>query len=189
MTTVSSYPARPGQDYPASEAVISDDGRYRYLLNRRWGTWGPVMTWIGLNPSTAGHHVDDPTIRRMCTFARREGCRGICVLNLYALRSPDPAALRAAIAAGTDPAGPDNDQWLAGLPGCTDGPVVAAWGAHPLAACRVRDLFLLWKLTYGRQPELMCLGTTRSGAPVHPLARGRHRVPDGAPLIPYPVTS
>jgi hypothetical protein len=175
--TAASCPA-PGC---AAETVLSDDRLYRYVLNRRWGTWGPVMAWIGLNPSTADASTDDPTIRRMCAFARREGCRGICVLNLYALRSPHPAALRAALKAGTDPAGPDNDAWLAGL-AAADGPVVACWGAHPLAAARAREVTAV--LT-AAGVTLACLGTTSDGSPVHPLARGRHRVPDDALLAPW----
>ena len=33
--------------------------------------------------------------------------------------------------------------------------------------------------------ELFCLGTTQSGAPIHPMARGRHRVPDSASPRPF----
>lgn len=184
----SSHPVSPGQDYPVSEAVISEDGLYRYVLNRRW-SGGPVMPWICLNPSTADASADDPSIRRMCGFARREGCGGICVLNLYALRSPDPSALRDAQWRGDlDPVGPDNDKWLAGLGelgaiawACGDPvvPVVLAWGAHPLAAGRVPQVVKL----LGGLP-LSCLGTTRSGAPRHPLyVRG------DAPLIPWRMPS
>ena len=31
-----------------------------------------------------------------------------------------------------------------------------------------------------------CLGRTLSGHPLHPMARGRHRVPDHARPIPFP---
>lgn len=177
MTRVlSSYPAGP-RDYPCGDAVISDDGTYRYALNRRWAPDLPVMPWICLNPSTADARRDDPSVRRMCGFARREGCGGICVLNLYAIRSPSPDVLR-----GTgclDPVGPDNDRWLAGLaPGCDPAvPVVAAWGAHPAAAGR---RLAVMKLLAG--VPVACLGVTASGAPRHPLyVRG------DAPLVPYPA--
>ncbi len=179
--TTSSYPAAPARDYPVSEAVISDDSLYRYVLSRRWND-GPVMPWTGLNPSTADADADGPVIRRMCRFARREGCTGICVLNLYALRNARPGVLRV----HPDPAGPDNDKWLAGLGelakiarACEDEgkvvPAVAAWGAHPLAAARVpRVLELLAGI------PLACLGTTKSGAPGHPLY-----VRSSIPLIPW----
>ena len=191
--TLSSYPASPGQDYPVSEAVISEDGLYRYVLNRRWDA-GPVMPWIMLNPSTADASVNDPTIVRCMKLARREGCGGICVLNLYALRSPDPAALRDARWRGDpDPVGPENDKWLAGLgelaelalpvEGDNLIPLAVAWGAHPLASDRVtRVLELIAPM------PVVCLGVTAGGPPKHPLARGRHRIPDGQPFIPWPVS-
>lgn len=74
-------------------AVISDDGRYRYRLWRTWAPELPRMAWIMLNPSTADAEVDDPTIRRCVGFAKREGCGGIEVVNLYAYRSTDPSVL------------------------------------------------------------------------------------------------
>lgn len=163
-------------DFPVSEAVISDDEVYRYVLNRRWGYYGPVMPWIGLNPSKADARINDPTIYRMIMFAKREGCRGICVLNLHALRSTDPAELLRHPA----PVGPENDRWLAGLREDTGGPVVAAWGAHPFAAARVTEVL---RLLAG--VDLVCLGTTAAGHPKHPLARGKHRIPDTAPFVPW----
>jgi hypothetical protein len=177
--TVSSYPARPGQDYPVSEAVISEDGLYRYVLNRRWSD-RPVMPWVMLNPSTADVTIDDPTIRRCTAFARREGCGGICVLNLYAVRSPSPDILRNHGQFKPDlldPVGPDNDKWLRGLAeNGTEVPVVAAWGANLLAAARVPAVLEL----LGSLP-VVCLGITAKGAPRHPLY-----VRADAPLIPWP---
>lgn len=157
-------------------AVISGDRVYRYVLTRRWSA-APAMPWMCLNPSTADADTDDPSIRRMCGFARREGCGGICVLNLYAMRSPDPGALRDG--ASLDPVGPDNDRWIAGLriefAVRAVVPVTVAWGANPLAAARVpRVMELLAGL------PAVCLGTTRSGAPRHPLY-----VRADAPLVPW----
>ena len=34
-------------------AWFSQDRAYRYALTRTWDMGAPVMTWIGLNPSTA----------------------------------------------------------------------------------------------------------------------------------------
>jgi hypothetical protein len=154
--------------YGAGSAEISADGAYRYRLTREWAV-GPVMAWIGLNPSDADADADDPTIRRMCGFARRERCGAIWVFNTHGLRSPDPAALRRHL----DPIGPDNDAWLAR---CRDADiVVAAWGAHLFAAARataIRELLA--------DVPLMCLGVTASGAPRHPLY-----VRADAPLVPW----
>jgi hypothetical protein len=115
------------------DAVISDDGTYRYALSRGWSR-GAVLPFMMLNPSTAGISVNDPTVNRCCFFARREGYGGICILNAYALRSPHPSVLRN----HPDPVGPDNDRWIAGVAsGVRDGvrrvPFVVAWGANPMA--------------------------------------------------------
>ena len=82
---------------------------YRYLLTRRWGTV-PAMVWIMLNPSTADAFAEDPTIRRCLIFAHREGCGGLTVVNLFALRSTDPKALTR----HPDPVGPANDTFIRG---------------------------------------------------------------------------
>jgi hypothetical protein len=34
------------------------------------------MVWIMLNPSTADHEIDDPTILACIDFAKRNGCGG-----------------------------------------------------------------------------------------------------------------
>lgn len=62
-------------------------------------------------------------------------------------------------------------------------PVVAAWGNHAPAE-RAAELL---ELARGARVQLQCLGTTASGAPKHPLARGRSRIADDQPLLPWPV--
>jgi len=50
-------------------AIISDCGRYRYLLRRLWAEGLPRALFIMLNPSTADDKIDDPTIKaliRLC---------------------------------------------------------------------------------------------------------------------------
>lgn len=89
-------------------AVLSDDGRYRYRLDRSWASVPPmVMLW--LNPSTADDASDDPTVRRGMGFARAAGCGRLVVVNLFGWRATDPAELRRV----ADPVGPDNDAWIA----------------------------------------------------------------------------
>ena len=110
-------------------AVLSDDGRYRYTHGRRRAP-GPLMGFVMLNPSTADAYADDPTIRRCVGFARREGLAGIEVVNLFAYRTPKPAALTAAGRGGVDIVGPDNDTEIRRLAADRFGVplVVAAWG-------------------------------------------------------------
>ena len=152
-------------------ARISDDGRYRYLLWRSWGTGSKTMTFVMLNPSTADHEVDDPTIRRCIGFAKREECSELVVVNLFAYRATKPSDMADALGAGIDIFGPDQDGWMRAALNQWAGPVVAAWGAHQIA-----------NLATPKMPDmpLLCLGTTKSGAPRHPLY-----VKGDQPLVPW----
>jgi hypothetical protein len=152
-------------------AVISPCGTYRYQLVRRWGQSASAV-FIMLNPSTADAVQDDPTIRRCVGFAKREACGGIIVVNLFGLRSPDPAAL----IRHADPVGPANDTHILASVGSGASVVIAAWGAHSFAAERAHKVHAL--LT-AQRVKLLCLGLTQEGYPRHPLYVRRD-----APLIP-----
>lgn len=139
-------------------AVISPCGTYRYRLARIWDKSLPRLGWIMLNPSTADAEVDDPTVVKCGTYARRWGYGGILVCNLYALRSPHPHMLRQ----HPDPVGPDNDEHLrALLAGPAD--VVGAWGA--LASNSRVDAVLAMP----GSERLLALRETKTGQPGHPL--------------------
>lgn len=138
------------------DAVLSPCGVYRYRLLRAWDD-KPRVWWVMLNPSTADASVDDPTIRRVVSFSQGWGYGGCVVVNLFALRATDPAALKG----HADPIGPDNDLHLrlalaAPL-------VVAAWGANKTCG---RDQAVM-RLLAGK--SLHCLEKTKEGHPKHPL--------------------
>lgn len=137
-------------------ARFSPCRRYRYALWRRWGP-GPYVLFIGLNPSTADEHADDPTIRRCLGFARAWGYQALVMANLFAWRATDPQEMKRAVA----PIGPDNDAVLERLARSAER-VVAAWGAqgvHLGRAAAVRQAL----------PGLQVLRLTRTGQPGHPL--------------------
>lgn len=144
-------------------ATISPCGVYRYDLLREWDPTRPRCLWVMLNPSTADAEVDDPTIRRCIGFSRDWGYGGVVVVNLFALRATNPAAIRAHI----DPIGPEDDryiEWHATRPNV--GQVVVAWGAH--GKINSRGLIVGDRLSaIGAAPQ--CLGTVRGGHPKHPL--------------------
>ena len=156
--------------FKSSSAVLSECGLYRYRLERRWAD-GPKALFIMLNPSTADAEKDDPTIRRCISFAKREGCGGLIVVNLFAFRATEPDALLLA----DDPIGPDNPGALAAAVADCDGPLIAAWGAWPGA--RAAGEAVVRKLG----PRARCLGLTKAGSPRHPLY-----VAGDAPLIALP---
>lgn len=144
---------------------------------------------IGLNPSVADAKTDDPTIRRECGFVASWGYAGtrldddgnawgaiiegryryvlwrpgLVKVNLYGLRSTDPAALLTS----SDPIGPKNDEHLrreiarAAI-------VVCAWGTHRavnrnLRASAVKEMIR----AAGKVPHAVRL--SKGGAPEHPL--------------------
>lgn len=160
----------------ARSAIFSPCRRYRYALTREWAT-GLVRTavFIGLNPSTADETEDDPTIRRCIGYAKAWGYGGLCMVNLFALRSTDPRGLYAA----DDPVGPDNDRYLIGLAtgaACMQGIVVAAWGTR--GGYKGRDAAVRELL---RVP-VHVLRFTKSGHPAHPLYLPKSLTP-----MPWPT--
>lgn len=173
-----------------AEARFSDDRRHRYLLRRNLGE-RPLEELIAyrtcvfamLNPSTADAFKLDPTVKRCVTFATNWGYDVLEVVNLFALRSPHPSDLYAARPADRGTFGP-NDSHI--LTRCANADlVIAAWGNHGhdrrlstyggrLESTRgeyVREMLELEGV------ELYHLGLSKSGAPLHPLARGKSRIP------------
>ena len=153
-------------------ATISADGLYRYDLSRFWDTSERYALFIMLNPSTADAGTDDPTIRRCISFAKREGCGGLRVVNLYALRATNPDDLWKA----EDPVGPDNDAHLSTAithASMSGSPIIAAWGANakPMRAYKVKQM--------PGMEHAKALSFTKTGAPGHPLY-----VKGDAPLLP-----
>jgi hypothetical protein len=152
-------------------AALSDCGRYRYRLWRRWGA-GPTVLFVMLNPSTADADVDDPTIRRCIAFARSWGAGGLEVCNLYAWRATNPDELKAARGpVGEYPWQPHvrhhinrNDVEIQEAAAGAHR-VVAAWGAWP-GPIAWRPEYVLELL--GPRP-IEALKLTKHGAPWHPL--------------------
>lgn len=166
------------------------------------------VVFVMLNPSTADAFKHDPTVGECIKRARALGADVLEIVNLFAIRTPYPADVKAAIhragaayetghhatiseALDAFGAGPVNDAAI--LEACRGAEhVIAAWGNHgedlnffaqhiPHAVTRgefVRAMLVAAGV------ELLHLGTTACGAPKHPLARGKHRIP--ADLAPVP---
>lgn len=140
--------------------ILSPCRTYRYTL---WREFGGVLDdsryvmFIGLNPSTADEVENDPTIRRCIGFAKSWGYNTLCMVNLFAFRTKEPADMLKV----ADPIGPDNDQYLVSL-AREASVVVAAWGndgAHLGRDAAVRAML----------PNLYCLSKTKAGQPGHPF--------------------
>jgi hypothetical protein len=163
---------------------------------RRWWVETPTrwVAWLMLNPSIAGERRDDPTTLRVTRFTQSWGFDGWIGVNLYPFVSSDPAAMWQR--ANRERNGPD---WYARhdmQANCADLERVArlsclrvvAFGAAPIE----RDQGWLEQCleAFGqpadlpeRDSRLYCLGVSKSGHPLHPMARGRMRVPDNAQPI------
>jgi len=165
---------------------------------RRWWVPDPKrwVAWLMLNPSVAGNVRSDPTAQRVTHFSRAWGYDGWIGVNLYPFVSSMPADMwRWADWANN---GPD---WYARDDICANFADiervaraayfrVVAFGAEP--ACR-DPIHLDECLEHFGQPadspdaddRFWCLGVSGSGQPLHPMARGRMRVPDDARPLPW----
>lgn len=147
---------------------LSDDTAidpYRFLFGWCWAP-GPIVVYVGLNPSTMTATKTDATGRKWRGFAERMGCGGFIAVNAFALRSTDPKGLIRRV--GWDAVGAGNDDAiLAALafPGVEK--VVACWGRPP----SVKLVDRLWEVRNGllRQRTIHCWGLTKEGQPRHPL--------------------
>ena len=139
-------------------AIISDCGKYRYVLSR--GCDISYIPFVMLNPSTADAMEDDPTIRRCCGFAEGFGYEGILVLNLYAYRATDPKELRKlSLEEAMGPEYFEYWSWIAGRK------IICGWGNN--ADKRVVEYF--WQFCQDNGVKTYCLGVTKTNAPKHPL--------------------
>jgi hypothetical protein len=149
-------------------AVLSACRNYRYRLDRWWSDEGDCVVWVMLNPSTADATTDDPTIRKCIGFSRRWGYGRLIVVNLFALRATDPAAL----AGNTDAVGVHND-WHITTALEVAAEVIVAWGCqqHMSTEKLKQRPTRLAELIRSLRPdvEVSCLGYRKDGAPRHPL--------------------
>jgi len=161
----------------------------RWTLTREWADGGKSACFLGHNPSTAGHELEDPTTLIWNYFARLWGCNRYTAVNLYPYRSPDPAAARHwADWAST------NDWTVRDLLMQNESIVVrearkadifvACYGA--IAMDNAWNEHLLEAIQEGEwpYPDIYIFGLTANGSPKHPMARGKHRVQrDQQPIL------
>ena len=140
-----------------SNAYFSRCRQYRYALSRIWEPEKPYAMIIALNPSTADHVNNDPTITRCIGFAKSWGYGGLYVANLFAYRATYPTDLFAA----DHPIGSNNDRWLRKL-SREAGIVVAGWGNHGKHQNRSSKVKAMIS-------PLHYLKLNKSGEPAHPL--------------------
>lgn len=177
----------------ARSAVFSIDGKLRHRLDRWWALGSRALVCMS-NPSTAGAHDDDATIRNLIALVRALGYPGFTVVNWLPYVATKPADLFA---------------WRDAL---LKSDVVAYEAIHSLALRIVAQLaplapacFVAWGhlvplvphtqamlrvLSCDHRRDLLAFGLNKDGAPKHPAARGVHRlVPGTAPVVWRPAST
>lgn len=153
---------------PGYPAVWSDDQLYRYVL---WRVWGPkafknYCMFIGINPSTATEHVNDPTVRRCIGYAQAWGYDALCMTNLFGYRATRIRDMMGQ----THPIGTSNDRWLVACASSAS-IKIAAWGKRGVFMSRDEEVCNLL------DDDLYCLRTNADGTPVHPLYQPKNLRP------------
>jgi len=114
-----------------------------------------------LNPSTADHKLDDPTIRRCTSYAKSWGFGSLEVVNLFAYKTSSPKELFAA----KEPVGEQNDQYILKSAAKADR-IIVAWGNLRELSSRTGKVLQLLS-TY--RNKIKVLRISLLGAPCHPL--------------------
>lgn len=155
--------------------------KLRHRLDRWWRD-GPRALICMANPSYAGKDDNDPTIHRLIKLTDRPHIAGFTVVNFEPYIATDPADLaRWRVAAAWNHEPQYRMVSIANLDLIRELSVgaatrIIAWGnLVPHVAHRVR---VLDAMSLDGRHDLYTFGMTQDGSPKHPMARGRHRIPD-----------
>lgn len=138
-------------------AEFSSCRKYRYRLTRIWDDSKPLALCIGLNPSTADHENNDPTIGILIRCLKEIGYGGFQMMNLYGIIEPKSGNLNNY----PDKLG-DNDKWLIETAKEVKD-IIFCWGAFRGLEYRVKQVRAMF-------PEGQCFGKNLDGSPLHPMA-------------------
>lgn len=177
------------------EPVMRRDAKFlregvRLTLSRRWGP-GPIALVIGCNPSDADALKDDPTSKWWSRWFQHYGFGGYDAANVFPFCSPDPKVCKTTVKEAWAGEWYDRDALHHNVSHVAD----LAKAAHQVFVCFgniANDIdadyveLLVEHIQTGEAPwpDLWCWGKTGSGAPTHPMARGKHRIdPLVAPIL------
>lgn len=189
--------ALEGQTETQGSARFSRGGTLRNEIRRWWvpepKNWAAILM---LNPSLAAKDRNDPTALRVTHFTKAAGCDGWIGVNLYPFIASEPSAMwRWANWQAHGPAWDVRDDLLANLADIETAARMAslrivAFGAAPmyhdeawLEQCL--EAFGQPADVDGANEQFYCLGVNSTGQPLHPLARGKMRIPDTQQLVPW----
>lgn len=173
-------------DKPRTAAEFHGDNRL--TLSREWGS-GPRALVIGCNPSTADAYRDDPTSHWWNRWFNLYGFGGYDAVNLYPFCTSSPAECRQIVETIDGGALDVRDALhFVNLPHVVAkakaaDKVFVCWGAIAWDQEWIEHVIEQIQFGEAPYPDLWCWGKTSSGAPKHPMARGKHRIPADQPAI------
>lgn len=151
------------------DAHFTDEGRRRLWLSRWWGQEkqppSGFWLWIGMNPSTAGADIDDPTVAKETLITKRGGGNCYIKCNVMDWIATDPKEL-------TDTNKCYNPCSIFNVGTITEAAfkadyIICAWGClHHKLRHHANDVL---KSLLENRYRLWCLGTNKDGSPKHPL--------------------
>lgn len=173
-------------------AEFSEDGKSRLSLRYTWDRSLPAAAWFMNNPSQAGRPARDgstsptfdPTATRTIHFSRMLGCGTAWLVNWCPMIATEPADLWLMLKADGFPPGLELSNHLRIAP-------IAAAARFRIMACGAEGLrrhpvlFRAAAAVFVGAEETLCLGTTDGGAPLHPLARGKHAIRNATRPVPF----
>lgn len=175
-------------------ARLSKCGTYRWTLARTWDPLRQALVVVMFGPSDADDKIDDPTITLLCHIAAHNGYGCIVVVNGIPLRSSKTEPQYAMLEWDKTQDWGARDALQSNLAEVTSavqraGHVLIAWGALAGKTVASADWFdNVREEIQCALPEgvpLLCLGKTKAGYPLHPMARGKLKVPKDAKLLPW----
>ncbi|TAE56960.1 MAG: DUF1643 domain-containing protein [Nostocales cyanobacterium] len=160
--------------------------KYRYLLRRIWDENLPQVTFVMLNPSTAGagEEENDPTINKCIQLAKSWDYGSLEVVNLFAYITPKPNELKKALNKGDDLVGHRNNLYIQSAAQRAES-IIVAWGGwlgnvsatkYPRIKNRPEEVLnlisckTLYCLVDGISSDL-----TTNGHPRHPSPRNKKK--------------
>jgi hypothetical protein len=162
-------------------------GPNRIKLSRDWAA-GPRALVVGCNPSTANALSDDPTSRWWNAWFKQAGFGGYDAMNLYPFCTSSPVECRSIVDADSDETRYALHE--VNLPALLElsqsaNQVFVCWGAIAWDSTWINHVCEALRSGRTEGASLWCWGMTKDGAPKHPLARGKHRIPKGQIAISW----
>ncbi len=123
---------------------------------------------IGLNPSTANDKLPDHTIKRVMSFANKNGYDSFIMLNLYAQRTPNPDELHSSL--DQELHTKNVAHILTIIEKYSDISILASWGETIAVRKYLKECLLdIYNQSKNKNIRWLKIGTTTlSGHPRHP---------------------